>query len=52
MRIAICDDENIWINHIEEYIKKIKSYIMKLNMMFLYQVNLYLVITIMKIYMI
>lgn len=25
MRIAICDDENIWINHIEEYIKKIKS---------------------------
>ena len=20
MRIAICDDENIWINHIEEYI--------------------------------
>ena len=25
MRIAICDDENIWINHIEEYIEKIKS---------------------------
>ena len=25
MRIAICDDENIWINHIEEYIKKIND---------------------------
>lgn len=25
MRIAICDDENIWINYIEEYIEKIKE---------------------------
>ena len=25
MRIAVCDDENEWINHIEEYIDKIKK---------------------------
>lgn len=25
MRIAVCDDENVWINHMVEYIEQIKS---------------------------